>query len=230
MTYDVLGIIANYITAIGTVTIPLVLLLIGFRHKKKRKKEKVIEICAYEFLTSFIIPFYSLYDYFFQYTDENANGSLIIAMEKLKEKRIFEVRNVLLDNELGWKFPFFEKHIADIGENFPEKLSIIYNFVRRARMLGQMQQTIIEELNQKDVIANETTVSSEEKNKQEETDGTDKADGSGNMVDMKDYLKKVDNKNIQLALAQIKKLKDAIEMLPDEMEIENKRQCMKKQI
>ena len=97
-------------------------------------------------------------------------------------------------------------------------------------MLGQMQQTIIEELNQKDVIANETTVSSEEKNKQEETDGTDKANGSGNMVDMKDYLKKVDNKNIQLALAQIKKLKDAIEMLPDEMEIENKRQCMKKQI
>ena len=73
-------------------------------------------------------------------------------------------------------------------------------------------------------------MSSEEKNKQEETDGTDKANGSGNMVDMKDYLKKVDNKNIQLALAQIKKLKDAIEMLPDEMEIENKRQCMKKQI
>lgn len=38
MTYDALGIIANYITAIGTVTIPLVLLLIGFRHMKKKKK------------------------------------------------------------------------------------------------------------------------------------------------------------------------------------------------
>ena len=150
-------------------------------------------------------------------------------MDNLKEKRIFDVRKELLDNELDWEFPFFEKHIADLGKEFPEKLGIIYNFVRRARMLGRMQQTIIEEMNQRVILANEKPMRSEGKNKTEKAGKSEKTNKYENMVDMKDYLKNVENQNIQLVLAQIKELKDVIEMLPDEMEIENKRQCMKKQ-
>lgn len=127
---------------------------------------------------------------------------------------------------MDWEFPFFEKHIADLGKEFPEQLGDIYNFVRRARMLGRMQQAIIEEM--RVILANETPMRSEEKNKTEKAGKSYKTNKCENMVNMKDYLNNVENQNIQLVLEQIKELKNVIEMLPDEMEIENKKQCMKK--